>query len=68
MILTRFVKKFSKFTMTIFTSQKIYFLKYISFDERLLQKQSNQITTFIFSKFTLHFEITRIKTETILYM
>ena len=66
MTLTRFVKKFSKLGMRIFTSQKIRFSKYILFDERLLQKQNNQITTFIFSKFTSHFEIIGIKTEIIL--
>ena len=68
MTLTRFVKKFSKLAMKIFTLQKICFLNYILFDERLLQKQSNQITTFIFSKSTPHFEVTCIKTEIILCM
>ena len=66
MISTRFVKKLSKLAMRIFTSQKTRFLNYIFFDERLLQKQSNQITIFIFSKFTPYFEKIRIKTEIIL--
>ena len=65
MTLTRFVKKLSKLAMKIFTSQKTCFLNYILFDERLLQKQSNQITTFIFSKFISHFEIIRIKIKII---
>ena len=65
MTLIRFVKKFNKLVIKIFTSQKICSLNYILFDERLLQKQSNHITIFIFSKSTLYFEITRIKTEII---
>ena len=68
MTLIRFVKKLNKLAMRIFMSQKIHFLNYTFFDERLLQKQSNQITTFIFLKFTSYFEITRIKTEIILCM
>ena len=68
MTLTRLVKQFSKFAMKIFTSQKIRFLNYILFDKRLLQKQSNQITTFIFSKLTSYFEVISIKTEIILCM
>ena len=68
MTLTRLVNKLNKLAMRIFTSQKARFLKYILFDERLLQKQSNQITRFIFSKFIFHFEIIRIKIEIILYI
>ena len=68
MTLIRLVKKFNKFTIIIFTLQKIRFLNYIFFDERLLKKQSNQITTFIFSKFTFHFGVIHIKTEIILCM
>ena len=68
MTLIRFVKKLNDVAMRIFTSQTIRSLNYTLFDERLLQKQNNQITTFIFSKFTSYFEIIRIKTEIILYM
>ena len=65
MTLTRLVKKFNKLAMRIFTSQKTRSLNYILFDERLLQKQSYQITTFITSKFISHFGLTRIKIEII---
>ena len=65
MMLIRLVKKFSKLAIKIFTSQKICSLNYTLFNERLLQKQSNQITIFIFSKFTLHFKVIRIKIKII---
>ena len=68
MTLIRLVKKFNKLAMRIFILQKIRFLNYILFDERLLQKQSNQIITFIFSKSTFYFGIICIKTEIIFYM